>query len=164
MLMQAASLEGASVIAVDPISERLAISEELGARFTVSPANANSLVSDLTEGRGADLAIVATAASSAIADAQSQVRRGGRIMLFAQTVPKDMISIDASRICVEEKQLIGSYSSSVELHSKAADLIFNRKVNVSRLVTHRVPLDQFTTGIRIASNPSADSLKVLIEP
>jgi L-iditol 2-dehydrogenase len=164
MLMQAASLKGAEVIAVDPIPARRTISEELGARYTSSPADVQSVLADLTEGRGADLAVVATDSPSAIADAQIQVRRGGRVMLFAQTMHGQMTSIDTSRICVEEKRLIGSYSSSVELHQKAADLIFNRKLNVSRLVTHRFPLDEFNEGIRIASNPSADSLKVLIKP
>jgi L-iditol 2-dehydrogenase len=85
-------------------------------------------------------------------------------MLFAQTVPNEKITIDASRVCVEEKQLIGSYSSSVELHGKAADLIFGRRMNVSRLVSHRFPLEELEEGIRVASNPSANSLKVLIRP
>jgi L-iditol 2-dehydrogenase len=164
MLMQAAALEGARVIGVDPIPERLAISAELGAPYTCRPGDVQSCVEDLTEGRGADLAIVATAAPSAIDSAQSHVRRGGRVLLFAQTAPNDLISIDASRVCVEEKQLIGSYSSSVELHQKAADLIFKRKVNVASLVSHRFPLEDIAEGIRIASNPSPDSLKVLIQP
>jgi len=164
MLMQAAKLEGAHVIAVDPIPERLAIARELGADYTSSPDDVQSCLGALTEGRGADLAIVATAASSAIAGAQSQVRRGGRVMLFAQTVPNEMISVDASHICVEEKRMIGSYSSSIELHRKAAELIFGRRVNVTRLVSHRLPLEKFAEGIRIASSPSANSLKVLIQP
>ena len=81
----------------------------------------------MTEGRGADLAIVAAANPRAIEDAQSIVRRGGRVLLFAQTVPGEMIPVDASRICVEEKKLIGSYSASIELQEKAAHMIFTEK-------------------------------------
>ncbi len=75
-----------------------------------------------------------------------------------------MVPVDASRICMEEKELIGSYSASVELQEKSADLIFNRKVNVGRLVTHRFALDRLQEGIELASHPSEDSLKVIIQP
>jgi L-iditol 2-dehydrogenase len=108
--------------------------------------------------------VVATADPHAVADAQRLVRRGGRVLLFAQTVPGETISVDASRICMEEKQLIGSYSASVELQDKAADLIFKRKINVKRLVTHRFPLNLFPEAIHLASHPSGDSLKVMIQP
>ena len=118
----------------------------------------------LTEGRGADLAIVAAANPRAIEDAQRIVRRGGRVLLFAQTVPGEMIPVDASRICVEEKKLIGSYSASVELQEKAAHLIFTRKINVARLISHRFALELLPEGIHLASHPSEHSLKVVIQP
>jgi len=85
-------------------------------------------------------------------------------LLFAQTVPGEMIPIDASRICVEEKRLIGSYSASVELQQKSADLIFTRKINVARLVSHRFALELLSEGIHLASHPSDHSLKVVIQP
>jgi len=92
------------------------------------------------------------------------VRRGGRVLLFAQTVPGEVIPVDASRICVEEKQLIGSYSASVDLQEKAARLVFSRRVNVRRLITHRFGLDSLPQGIHLASHPTEDSLKVMINP
>jgi L-iditol 2-dehydrogenase len=134
--------------------------------MALNPENGNlqPAVAGLSEGRGADLAIVATAAPQAIAAAQELVRRGGRILLFAQTVPGERITLDASRVCVEEKSLIGSYSASVELQAKAAQLIFTRRINVAELVTHRYPLDRLPEGIHVASHPSEDSLKIIIHP
>jgi L-iditol 2-dehydrogenase len=85
-------------------------------------------------------------------------------MLFAQTVPGEIIPVDASRICVEEKKLIGSYSASIELQERTAHLIFTRKVNVSRLISHRFALESLQEGIQVASNPSEHSLKVVIQP
>jgi len=166
LLMQAAVREGAVVIGLDFIPRRLEISRELGARYALHPeaAGLKPAIAELTEGRGADLAMVATADAHAVSAAQELVRRGGRVLLFANTVPGEVIPIDVSRICVEEKQLIGSYSSSVELDEKAADLIFSRKINVARLVSHRFPLGRFAEAIRIASHPSEDSLKVIVQP
>jgi len=166
MMMQSAVCEGAEVVALDLMPRRLEVARELGARFALDPAREDvvSVVAGLTEGRGADLAIVATAAPQAIAAAQKIVRRGGRVMLFAQTMKEEMVEVDASRICVEEKQLIGSYSSSVELQEKAAALVFSRRINVARLISHRLGLDQLAEGIALASNPSESSLKIIIQP
>jgi L-iditol 2-dehydrogenase len=166
LLMQASIQEGAVVVGLDFIQRRLEISRELGAPYALQPNDADleSTIAQLTEGRGADLAMVATADARAVSAAQSLVRRGGRVLLFANTVPGEVIPVDVSRICVEEKQLIGSYSSSVELDEKVTDLIFSRRINVARLVSHCFPLERFAEAIRIASHPSEDSLKVIVQP
>lgn len=166
LMMQAASYEGAQVVGLDFLESRLAAARELGAAAALNPErdDVRAAVARLTEGRGADLAIVAAANPCAIEDAQGVVRRGGRVLLFAQTVPGEMISVDASRICVEEKKLIGSYSASVELQEKAAHLIFAGKVNVARLISHRFALEMLPEGIHLASHPSEHSLKVVIQP
>ncbi len=166
LLMQAAVHEGAQVVGLDFIQKRLEMSRRLGAQFALNPKfdDLGSAVQRITDGRGADLAIVATADSRVIRQAQELVRRGGRILLFANTVPGEIIPVDASQVCMEEKKLIGSYSSSVELQEKAADLIFNRKIDVARLVSHSFPLDQFAEAVHIASHPSEDSLKVIVQP
>lgn len=166
LMMQAAVGAGAQVVGLDFLDNRLAIARELGATAALNPKteDAGQAVADLTEGRGADLAIVAAASPRAIEEAQRIVRRGGRVLLFAQTVPGEMVPVDASRICVEEKQLIGSYSASVELQEKAARLIFSRKINVARLISHRFALELLQEGIHLASHPSEHSLKVVIQP
>jgi L-iditol 2-dehydrogenase len=166
LMMQAAVCAGAHVVGLDFMQTRLAVARELGAGHALDPRtdDVSSILGKLTGGRGADLVIVATADPKAVSTAQALVRRGGRVLLFAQTVPGEMIPVDASRICVEEKRLIGSYSASVDLQEKAAHLIFSRKVNVHRLITHRFGLDLLPRGIHLASHPTEDSLKVMIKP
>jgi L-iditol 2-dehydrogenase len=166
LMMQSALCEGARVIGLDFIENRLKIARALGATDALNPDrdDTESAIARLTDGRGADLAIVAAANPRAIEDAQRITRRGGRVLLFAQTVPGEMIPVDASRICVEEKKLIGSYSASIELQERAAHLIFSRKVNVSKLISHRFALELLPEGIHLASHPSEQSLKVVIQP
>jgi L-iditol 2-dehydrogenase len=166
LMMQSAVCEGARVIGLDYLQSRLQTALELGASAALNPKRDDvaATVARFTEGRGADLAIVAAANARAVEDAQAIVRRGGRVLLFAQTVPGEMIPVDASRICVEEKKLIGSYSASVELQEKAAHLIFTRKINVARLISHRLALELLPEGIHLASHPSEHSLKVVIQP
>jgi L-iditol 2-dehydrogenase len=166
LMMQAASYEGARVIGLDFFESRLEISRDLGAELALHPEkdDVKGAVARMTEGRGADLAIVAAASPRAIEDAQGIVRRGGRVLLFAQTVAGEIVPVDASRICVEEKKLIGSYSASIELQEKAAHMIFKRKINVARLISHRFALELLPEGIHLASHPSEHSLKVVIQP
>ena len=166
LMMQAARCAGARVIGLDFLDNRLEIAKELGASAALNPERDDvpAAVGRLTEGRGADLAIVAAASPRAIEDAQKIIRRGGRVLLFAQTVPGEMVPVDASSICVEEKKLIGSYSASIELQEKAARLIFSRRINVARLISHRFALELLPEGIHLASHPSEHSLKVVIQP
>ncbi|MDR0310189.1 MAG: zinc-dependent dehydrogenase [Acidobacteriota bacterium] len=166
MLTQAAAVEGARVIGLDFLDARLDIARELGAAAAFNPRNVDAAarIAEMTDGRGADLAIVAAANPDAVGDAQRVIRRGGRVMLFAQTVPGEKIPVDVAAICMEEKKLIGSYSASVELQDKTAELVFSGKVNVGRLISHRLGLEHLLEGIHLALNPSANSLKVVIQP
>lgn len=166
LMMQAAVCEGARVIGLDFFKSRLAIALELGAHAALHPEkdDVKDAVARMTEGRGADLAIVAAASPRAIEDAQKTVRRGGRVLLFAQTVSGEMVPVDAGSICVEEKKLIGSYSASIELQEKTARMIFERNINVARLISHRFALEKLQEGILLSSNPSEHSLKIVIQP
>lgn len=166
LFTQVAAIKGARVVGLDLLPQRVDLSMELGAEIALIPRREDlaSTLAGLTQGRGADLAIVATADSRVVGAAQEAVRRGGRVLLFANTVPGEVIPVDASRICVEEKQLIGSYSSSVELQDSAAELIFAGQINVKRLISHCFPLDRIAEAIDIASHPSENSLKVIVQP
>jgi L-iditol 2-dehydrogenase len=166
LLTQAAACDGAAVVGLDRIERRLKLALESGAHAALNPFrdDVERELRKLTDGRGPDLVIVATADPRAVGDAMRWVRRGGRVMLFAQTVPGEMIPVDVSSICMEEKRLIGSYSSSIDLQDQAAKLIFGRKVEVGRLISHRLPLAELPQGIRLASNPTEDSLKVIVQP
>jgi L-iditol 2-dehydrogenase len=65
---------------------------------------------------------------------------------------------------VDEKQMLGSYSSDFTLQKEVADLVFSRKVDVRKLITNSFPLEQTAEAIALASRPAADSLKVVVTP
>ncbi len=86
------------------------------------------------------------------------------ILLFAHTHRGAATSVDLASICVDEKDLIGSYSSDVTLQPSAAHWVFSRKLDVRRLISHRFPLEQTPAAVALAARPSADSLKVMVMP
>jgi L-iditol 2-dehydrogenase len=63
---------------------------------------------------------------------------------------------------VDEKDLIGSYSSDFRLQAEVARLVFTRKLDTRRLITHRFPLARTAAGVELASHPTAESLKVVV--
>ena len=165
LFTQLAVLQGAKVVATDKIAHRREISLSFGAKAALHPdEDVSSAVMGLSEGRGADVGIVAVPHVQVISEAFAQVRPCGKVLLFAQTRLKDFFQVDAGEVCMNEKALIGSYSSDYSLQDEAASLIFSGKVNVGPLITHRFPLSQINEALHLAMNPTEQSLKILTTP
>jgi L-iditol 2-dehydrogenase len=157
---------GATVLGSDPLAERRAMSRQLGASAVLDP-QAGGLAEEVksaTEGRGADVVLVAVPLPSALSEALSLARPGGRVLLFAQNDPHMKIEFPAAAVGVEEKEILGSYSAAVDRHDEAARLVFSRELPVARLITHKFPLQEFARAFSLAARPTRDSLKVLIMP
>ena len=114
--------------------------------------------------RGFDAAIVTAPSDAAVRHAQQLARGGGQVLLFAHTRRGGETPLDLSVVCVDEKDLIGSYSSDVTLQSETARLVFSRKLDVRKLITHRFPLEQTADAIQQAARPNAESLKIVVVP
>src|SRR5215471_16863426 len=120
-----AKLTGATVVTSDLYPQRLKISATFGLRHNVNASSEDPAqrVRELTEGRGADAVVLATAGNSLIRPAVDAARPGGRIMLFAQT-QRSEVAIDPAAVCMDEKTLLGSYSASVDLQQENISLVF----------------------------------------
>ena len=68
---------------------------------------------------------------------------------------------------MDEKTLLGSYSSSFGILDEVTDLVFGGYRNgfdLTQLISHRFPLEEAVAAIDVASHPKADSMKIMIEP
>lgn len=166
LFTQLAKLAGASVVATDRFAYRRELSEQLGADVALDPDDPQLLptLKTLSKGRGADVAIVAVPTTAVVPQAFEAIRPGGKVLLFAQTRMNDAMQVDAGAICMQEKSLIGSYSSDITLQKRAAELIFSRQVRVRELISHRFPLEEIQTAIEYASRPRDNSLKIVVNP
>ncbi|MEI7938067.1 MAG: alcohol dehydrogenase catalytic domain-containing protein [Verrucomicrobiota bacterium] len=129
-------------------------------RFT--PPILAGLVKRLTRGRGLDAAVIAVPSDAVVREAQALVRGAGQVLLFSHTRRGDQTSLDLATVCVDEKDLIGSYSADFRLQAEVARLVFSRKLDARRLITHQFPLAQTAAAIELASHPTAESLKVVV--
>ncbi len=160
-----AQQKGVRVITSDLFPQRLTIGRSLGLRegFDASKADVVRHVHDVTDGRGADVVMLAVAGSGLIRPAMDAARPGGRILLFAQTQHGEAV-IDPAAICVDEKSLVGSYSASVDLQDDSVQFVFSGKVNMERLISHRFSLSQSVEALQFAAHPQPESLKIVIQP
>jgi L-iditol 2-dehydrogenase len=132
----------------------------------------STLIHRLTHGRGLDAAIIAVPSDAVVCQAQAWLRGGGQLLLFAHTrrsapslnpQPSTLnFPLDLASICVDEKDLLGSYSADFTLQAEVARLVFSRRLDVRPLVTHRFPLEQTAEAVRLAARPTPDSLKVVV--
>jgi L-iditol 2-dehydrogenase len=159
---------GAKVLTSDLYPERHAIAARFGLKYPIHAGQENVVERVLaeSEGRGADAVILAVGGKALIKTAMDACRPGGKVMLFAQTQHEDA-TFDPGAVCMDEKTLMGSYSSSFGIVDEVVDLVFggHRKgFDLTQLISHRFPLEEAVAGIEIASHPKADSMKIMIEP
>jgi L-iditol 2-dehydrogenase len=165
LLMLLARRAGARVFTTDPMAERRAVSERLGAAETFDPVACSVAeeVGELTAGRGADAVLVAVPLPGALHEALAITRPGGRVLLFAQNDPQMKIEFSAAEIGVQEKEILGSYSAALDRQEESANLVFSRALPVSAFITHRFSLEEFGAALSLAARPN-NSLKILIIP
>lgn len=164
MFTRLLALRGANVIANDLLSARLRLAKKFGARHLLegSMTDHPASIQKWTGQRGLDAVVVAVPSDAAVHAAQAALRGGGQLLLFAHTRRGENTGIDLSSVCVDEKDILGSYSADVRLQGEAARLVFSRKLDVHPLVTHVFPLENAAAAIALASNPQPDSLKVIV--
>lgn len=157
---------GARVFSTDTIPARRDLSVRSGAAACWDPLAVDvcERVREETEGRGADLVIVASSAPSLPQQAIRCSRPGSRVLFFAQTSHQERIDISGADICMGERTIFGCYSASIDLQKESAELVFSGAMPVETLISHRFPLDDIGQAIRLASHPDGQSLKIIVEP
>jgi L-iditol 2-dehydrogenase len=163
-----ASRLSAKVLTSDLYPERHAIAARFGLKHPIHAGTENVVERVLaeTEGRGADAVILAVGGNALIRTAMDAARPGGKVMLFAQTQHGEA-TIDPAAVCVDEKTLIGSYSSSFPILDEVTGLIFGgyrSGFDLTQLISHRFSIEDAVPAIEVASHPKADSMKIMIEP
>ncbi len=163
-----ASRTGARVLTSDLYPERHAVAARYGLANPIHAGTENVVdrVFAETSGRGADAVVLAVGGTALIKTAMDACRPGGKVMLFAQTQHGEAI-FDPAAVCMDEKTLMGSYSSSFSILDEVTDLVFagyRKGFDLTQLISHRFPLEEAVAAIDIASHPKADSMKIMIEP
>jgi L-iditol 2-dehydrogenase len=123
--------------------------------------NRKKTVLDYTEGRGVDVAIVATSSMGALYDAIDIVRKGGAIMMFGVPSKGAKIDLDMSKIYSKEIILTTSYAASDDDTKEALKLISSGQIDVKQLVTHTYPIQETQKAFEHARS-GENAMKIII--
>lgn len=166
MHIKLAKARGAgSVVASEPIAERAAQAERMGADRAVDPTTVDlkQALGELSQGRGADVIIVAAPVHAAQEIALDLAAIGGRINFFGG-LPKDrpLINLDSNMVHYKELLITGTTACSTADCWQAAQIINSGLVDLSDLVSQRFPLSDAVAAFAAAEERK--SLKVVLQP
>jgi L-iditol 2-dehydrogenase len=184
MFTRLLKLQGMKVIATDLLESRLELARKFGARWAGRPDEVRGVKCEVRsanpEGQNPkkrqsslltphfplltslDAAILAVPSDAALQQALGLLRGAGQVLLFAHTKRGALTAVDLASVCVDEKDLLGSYSADFTLQREVARVVFSRRLDVRPLITHRFPLEATPAAIALATKPTPDSLKIVV--
>ncbi len=136
---------------------------ELGADETINVDKADSIkrVLEVTDGRGADVLIEASGGSTAIYQAFEMVRRLGRICAIGIS-GKPEVSIPYDKGIFKALRYDFCFSSSWTAWEKTLGLVSKGSLPAEKLITHRLPLEQWEQAFHLMEN--LEAAKVILLP
>ncbi len=114
-----------------------------------------------TDGRGVDVAIVATSSMKALEDAIDMVRKGGTVMMFGVPSKGAKLDLDMSTIYSKEIILVTSYAASDKDTTEALNLIESSQIDVKQLITHTYPIIDSQKAFDLARSGD-NTMKIII--
>jgi len=151
--IQLAKLKGAKVIATDINEYRLSKAKTFGADKVIKASQVLNIK--------ADRVIICTGAYSAAEQAFRCIDRSGTILFFA--IPDKEIIIPTVDFWRNEITVTASYGAAPVDLEESLGLIKSKNIDVKRLITHRLPLEDAKKGFKLVSS-AKESLKVILEP
>ena len=151
------------VIVVEPNERRRALAAELGAHDVVAPGPAaDQLVTERTQGLGADVVYECVGRPAAIQSAVDLARRGGSMCLIG------LADADASIVpaiwLVKEIAVTASLAYVHEEFEMAMGMIADGRVDVRPLHTATVALDDLDAALADLASGTSTQTKVLVDP
>jgi L-iditol 2-dehydrogenase len=161
----ARSFGAGKIILSEVNDERLAQAEAIGCDVLVNPTRQDlaACVMRETDGRGADVVIVAAPAAAPQEQAMHLARKRGTVCLFA-SLPKgaSTLHIDSRPVHYGELRVVGTSDSAPRHVAKAVELLASGAVPAEKLVSHVLPLDQIHQAFALME--SGRALRVVLRP
>jgi L-iditol 2-dehydrogenase len=149
-----ARARGADKVFIADVSEdRLKMAEMFQPDAIINAAQTDVVaeVRRLTNGKGADVVITANSVPATQVQAVEMARKGGRILLFGGLPKNDSKPpIDMNIVHYNGLYLIGTTTLGPRHQYQALKLLASGKYPFDKLITHRLPLEQFKEGATLA--------------
>lgn len=155
LLLQAVRCAGAARITViDPVQWRLDLARSLGATDTYLPGDHLGSVLEKQEPYGYDVVVDATGVPAVLEAAFAYTKPRGKFWVFGVTPAGTQIRVPAYDIFRKDLKIIGSFAVN-RTFPQAITLIQSGAVQVTPLISHRLPLREFERGFELAQHDPA---------
>ena len=130
---------------------------------TIHSGNTNAMeqIKSETANQGVDVVIVSTSSLNALKDAVHFVRKGGTIVMFGVPSKGANVDLDMSEIYSKGVTIVNSYAASDVDTTHALDLISNKQIDVSQLITHKYNLQECQQAFAHAKSGD-NAMKIII--
>ncbi|MDQ1329073.1 MAG: hypothetical protein QG641_2362 [Candidatus Poribacteria bacterium] len=157
-------MKAEKVIGIDPMDYRLESAMNIGATHVINPSQSNivEMVSKITNGQMADLAIEAVGKDSTVNDCFTLVKRSGVALAFG--VPrKSVYDFMFPEFFNREVKLLGSLGPDIQSEFPVAvNIISDKKIDVSKIISHRIKLDNIQMAFEMVAERKDGAIKVLM--
>jgi len=124
--------------------------------------NGNNLLEEtknLTAGLGADVVFDFAGGPEAMSEAINVVRKGGEIVMVGAGASG---GFDQNQILIKELTVSGSLNWQPTTWKRAVSLVSKRALDLSRVITHVLPLEEFEQAFQLLNERKA--LKAVLVP
>jgi 2-desacetyl-2-hydroxyethyl bacteriochlorophyllide A dehydrogenase len=162
--VQLAKAHGArQVIAITRNAEKRNLAQRLGADLTLPSGIATTeMLREATYGRGADLVIDTTGATSCLADAIAMARFGGRLLLFG-IFTATHADLPFYQLYFKELRLINARVAKSEDYPVSIDLVDRGVVQLGPLISEIMPLQKLKGAIEKLRFDSGPVVKIVLQ-
>ena len=165
MHTQMALRSGASkVVTVDLHDARLSVAAGLGAAKTINPTRDDpvSVIMDMTDGRGVDVAIESAGTKEAWLTAVKAVRKGGRVLWFGGLKKDTYVDLDTYGIHYGELSLHGTFHGTPLDAQRSYELITSGVIDTQALISGELPLERVEDALNMMKR--GEVVKMVIDP
>ncbi|MBI1280628.1 MAG: alcohol dehydrogenase catalytic domain-containing protein [Anaerolineaceae bacterium] len=151
-LLVAQSLKQAGahkVVVTDVVPWRLQMAEQLGATHTVMADNHQTAKLKSIEAEGYDIVVDATGIPAVLEGTFPFVKPRGKVWVFGVTPQGTTVKFPSYEVFRKDLQIIGSFAVNRTFPQSIA-LIQNGAIKVEPLISHQLPLDDFSKGLELA--------------
>jgi 2-desacetyl-2-hydroxyethyl bacteriochlorophyllide A dehydrogenase len=162
--VQLAKAHGAyPVVGVTRSAWKRQLAADLGADLTLaSGAEAVRGVLDATDGRGADVVILAADALAAISDGILMCRLGATIGMFGVITATEN-KLPLYQLYYKELRIFNSRAARAEDFGVAIDLVARGIVKLDPLVTHTLPLADLSSAMQMLETDADHRMKIILD-
>ncbi len=151
----------AEVLISDVSARRLEFARKTGAAtIDAGKGDVAGTVKAATEGRGADVAIVAAGNAKAIRQALLAVRKGGKVCLFGIPPKGSVLDYDLADVYSSEVSLVPSYGATRGETDKALEILGRHAAAFRAVITRKFAVEDFAAAVEAAL--SGEEMKVVI--